>query len=188
MFWGGGADEDERYARLGDRGEGRSDSGAGEIPESGKFPGRAWSRPTDSARARISARDSGGTSGTAPESRFAPTGEVSENASAAGIPKAAPGSFGTGATAGKYRDRPPLRLQRAEGFQTTLSFRERSAARCAPFCPCSRARGFARPIGRTRERRKYGLRRLRAGLIVFMQKTRGLRPRVFRESKLSGGS
>ena len=31
MFWGGGADEDERYARLGDRGEGQSDSGAGEI-------------------------------------------------------------------------------------------------------------------------------------------------------------
>ena len=28
---GGGADEDERYARLGDRGEGQSDSGAGEI-------------------------------------------------------------------------------------------------------------------------------------------------------------
>ena len=31
MFWGGGADEDERYARLEDRGEGQSDSGAGEI-------------------------------------------------------------------------------------------------------------------------------------------------------------
>ena len=31
MFWGGGADEDERYARLGDREEGESDSGAGEI-------------------------------------------------------------------------------------------------------------------------------------------------------------
>lgn len=31
MFWGGGADEDERYARLGDRGEGQSDSGVGEI-------------------------------------------------------------------------------------------------------------------------------------------------------------
>lgn len=29
--FGGGADEDERYARLGDRGEGQSDSGAGEI-------------------------------------------------------------------------------------------------------------------------------------------------------------
>lgn len=76
------------------------DSGEREIPREGVEP------PTDSARARISARDSGGTSGTAPESRFAPTGEVSENASAAGIPKAAPGSFGTGATAGKYRDRP----------------------------------------------------------------------------------
>ena len=31
LFWGGGADEDERYARLGDRGEGQSNSGAGEI-------------------------------------------------------------------------------------------------------------------------------------------------------------
>ena len=31
LFLGGGADEDERYARLGDRGEGQSDSGAGEI-------------------------------------------------------------------------------------------------------------------------------------------------------------
>ena len=30
-FGVGGADEDERYARLGDRGEGQSDSGAGEI-------------------------------------------------------------------------------------------------------------------------------------------------------------
>lgn len=28
---GWGADEDERYVRLGDRGEGQSDSGAGEI-------------------------------------------------------------------------------------------------------------------------------------------------------------
>lgn len=30
LGWGG-ADEDERYARLGDRGEGQSDSGVGEI-------------------------------------------------------------------------------------------------------------------------------------------------------------
>lgn len=37
MFWGGGADEDERYARLGDRGEGQSDSGAGEILVKRKF-------------------------------------------------------------------------------------------------------------------------------------------------------